>query len=384
MNQEAHAQPFGSIDFIDLKAQQDRISAPLKAAIDGVLAHGRYIMGPEIGTLETNLSEFCGAKHTITCSSGTDALTMALMALGVKPGDAVFVPSFTFASTAESVAFLGATPVFVDVNENDYNLSIESLESAYASIKDHDLKLVGIIPVDLFGLSADYDAIKSFADAHNLWIIADAAQSWGATYKDKNIGQLGNITTTSFFPAKPLGCYGDGGAICTDDDLLAEKMRSIRVHGKGSDKYDNVRLGINGRLDTLQAAILIEKLKIFADEVQSRQRVAQYYNEHLENVIKTPIIEKDRGCAWAQYTLDLGEAGKREAVQATLKAGGIPTAVYYPLPLHLQTCYKDYPSAPDMSVSENLSQRVFSLPMHPYLETDIQDHIIETLKRALS
>lgn len=376
--------PIESINFIDLAAQQARIGAQIKAAMDKVLSHGAYIMGPEVKELENVLSSFSGVKHTITCSSGTDALVMALMALDVKAGEAVFVPSFTFAATAEAVAFLGAVPVFVDVNPDDYNLSLESLKNAYGVAQEKGLKAVGIIPVDLFGLSADYDAIDAFAKEKGLWVLADGAQSMGAEYKGRMVAQMGNAATTSFFPAKPLGCYGDGGAIFTNDDALADLLRSIRVHGKGTDKYDNVRLGVNGRLDTLQAAILIEKQKIFAYEIESRGAVASYYNAGLEGVLKTPIIDETRKCVWAQYTLQCSGAEERSSIQASLKDAGVPSAVYYPLPLHQQTCYKKYPSAQDMSTCEALSQKVFSLPMHPYLKPETQDYIIDAVKKAVN
>ena len=381
---QAALKPVENIAFIDLAAQQARIGTDIKNAIDKVLAHGKYIMGPEVKELETVLSDFCGVKHTISCSSGTDALVMTLMALGVKAGDAVFVPSFTFAATAEAVAFIGASPIFVDVNEDDYNISLTSLADAYTVAKAKGLNAVGIIAVDLFGLPADYDALNIFAKDNGLWVMDDGAQSMGAEYKGTNIGQMGIAATTSFFPAKPLGCYGDGGAIFTNDDALADILRSIRVHGKGTDKYDNVRLGVNGRLDTIQAAILLEKQKIFADEIESRNRIAAYYNAGLKDVLVTPVIEPSRKSAWAQYTLQAPNAKARTSIQASLKDAGVPTAVYYPLPLHQQTCYKSYPAAKDMGICEALSQKVFSLPMHPYLSSDTQDYIIDAVKKAVA
>ena len=381
---QAALKPVENIAFIDLAAQQARIGTDIKNAIDKVLAHGKYIMGPEVKELETVLSDFCGVKHTISCSSGTDALVMTLMALGVKAGDAVFVPSFTFAATAEAVAFIGASPIFVDVNEDDYNISLTSLADAYTVAKAKGLNAVGIIAVDLFGLPADYGALNIFAKDNGLWVMDDGAQSMGAEYKGTNIGQMGIAATTSFFPAKPLGCYGDGGAIFTNDDALADILRSIRVHGKGTDKYDNVRLGVNGRLDTIQAAILLEKQKIFADEIESRNRIAAYYNAGLKDVLVTPVIEPSRKSAWAQYTLQAPNAKARTSIQASLKDAGVPTAVYYPLPLHQQTCYKSYPAAKDMGICEALSQKVFSLPMHPYLSSDTQDYIIDAVKKAVA
>ena len=381
---QAALKPVENIAFIDLNAQQERIGTNIRTAIDKVLAHGKYIMGPEVKELEETLATFCGVKHTISCSSGTDALIMTLMALGVKSGDAVFVPSFTFAATAEAIAVLGATPVFVDVNPDDYNINLDSLKDAYDVAQTKQLNTTGIIAVDLFGLPADYDALNAFAEKNNLWIIADSAQSLGAEHKGNSIGQMGIASTTSFFPAKPLGCYGDGGAIFTNNDTLADTLRSIRVHGKGNDKYDNVRLGMNGRLDTLQAAILIEKQKIFADEIETRNKIAAYYNEALSGILQTPVIEPSRKCAWAQYTLRTAGAQTRAKITTALKNAGIPTAIYYPLPLHQQTCYKSYPSAKDMSICEALSQQVFSLPMHPYLEPETQNFIIDTIKKAVA
>lgn len=381
---QAALKTVNKIEFIDLHAQQTLIGSEIRASIEKVLTHGKYIMGPEIDELENILSKFCGVKNTITCSNGTDALIMALMALDIKAGDAVLTPSFTFAATAEAIAFLGATPVFVDVNPDDYNINIASLKNAYLFAKENKLNVKGIIAVDLFGLPADYDALDTFAKECSLWVMADAAQSLGATYKGRSVGQMGIITTTSFFPAKPLGCYGDGGAIFTNDDALAEKLRSIRVHGKGTDKYDNVRLGLNGRLDTLQAAILIEKQKIFPDEIESRNKIASYYNESLKGILQTPVIENTRRSVWAQYTLRARNSQMRTKIIRSLTDAGIPTAIYYPLPLHKQTCYKTYPTAEDMSVSEALSQEVFSLPMHPYLKPDEQNHIIDAVKKAVA
>lgn len=375
-----------NIAFIDLKAQQDQITDPIHTAINKVLAHGKYIMGPEVIEFEKQLSEFCSVKHVISCSSGTDALIMTLLALDIKAGDAVFVPSFTFAATAESVAVLGATPIFVDVNIDDYNISNESLKSAIQIAKNKGLNLAGIIAVDLFGLPANYDKITQIANAENMWLIDDAAQSLGAKYNGKSIANMGIASTTSFFPAKPLGCYGDGGAIFTNDDDLANKLRSIRVHGKGSCKYDNVRLGVNGRLDTIQAAILIEKLKIFPREIEMRNNIAKRYNDAFKGIIQTPPIEdnKHKLCTWAQYTLNITNGVERRSVQDNLKDARVPSAIYYPLPLHKQTCYKNYPSAPDMGNCEALSQTVLSLPMHPYISENTQDYIITEVKKALA
>ena len=370
------------IQFIDLAAQQERIKTEIDTAISNVLSHGKYIMGPEVKELENVLSSFLNVKHTVSCSSGTDALVMALMALDVKAGDAVLVPSFTFAATAEAVAILGAIPVFIDIDERHYNITLESVQDAYSAAQNEGLNVVGLISVDLFGLCADYEGLEGFTKDKNIWLMADAAQSMGAEYNGKKIGNYGDVTTTSFFPAKPLGCYGDGGAIFTNNDDLAAKMESIRVHGKGSDKYDNVRLGVNGRLDTLQAAILLEKQKIFADEIEKRNHVAAYYNKNLEGVLPTPVIPENGTCVWAQYTLQAKDEAHRSHIQSALKESGVPMAVYYPMPLHQQTAYKHYPAAKDMSTCERLSKCVFSLPMHPYLEPDTQDYIIEAVKKA--
>lgn len=373
------------MQFIDLAAQQDYIRDGLNKRIAAVLSHGGYIMGPEVGELEANLAEFCGVKHAMGCANGTDALQLAIMALGVKKGDAIFCPSFTFASTAEIIPITGATPVFVDVDRTTFNICVESLERAIAHAQSLGLNLAGIIPVDLFGLPADYDAIQIIADKHDMWVIADSAQGFGGTYKNRTTGSIGTIATTSFFPAKPLGCYGDGGALFTNDDDLANLIKSFRVHGKGSHKYDNERIGINSRLDTLQAAILLEKLAVYAEEIEKRQLVAQKYSAALSDVIDTPTIADGVKSVWAQYTLTCREGQSRETIMAQLKEHGIPTAVYYPLPLHQQTAYKNYPSDPaGMLNSEALSQQVFSLPMHPYMKDVDQNKVIEAVKMAVT
>lgn len=367
------------IPFIDLQAQRARIAREVEAAIARVLAHGAYIMGPEVGQLEAALAEFAGVKHAIACSNGTDALVLALRALGVGPGDAVFVPDFTFAATAEAPVLVGATPVFVDVAEDDFNLDPESLEAAIAMVaKEGALKPRAVIPVDLFGQPADYRAIDAVARKHGLAVVADAAQSFGATYENRRVGGFGRIATTSFFPAKPLGCYGDGGALFTDDDALAELLRSLRSHGAGTDKYDNARIGVNARLDTLQAAILLEKLKIFPDEIEARQRVADRYAAALADRARPPRLKPGRTSVWAQYTLILED---RDAVQAKLKAAGIPSVVYYPRPLSAQTAFRGFPIAPGGApVSARLSRTVLSLPMHAYLDPETQDRIIAAFR----
>ena len=362
------------IDFIDLKAQQSTIRSKIDNAIQRVLDHGTYIMGPEVRELEDRLARFCGVKHVISCANGTDALGLVLMAKGIGRGDAIFVPSFTFAATAEVVAWVGATPVFIDSLDDTFNMDPQSLQKGFKKAKELGLTPKGIIPVDLFGQPADYDAIQALADEHNLWVMADAAQSFGGAYKGKKVGSIGDAATTSFFPAKPLGCYGDGGAIFTNDDELLNILKSLRVHGQGTDgfygKYDNVRIGLNARLDTLQAAILIEKLNIFEEEIKQRQVVAQCYTEGLKNVVRTPAVLEETLSAWAQYTIVLPENVKREALIQSLQEKGIPTVIYYVKPLHLQLAYKHYPvaEASGLPVCERLSQRVLSLPMHPYLD----------------
>jgi dTDP-4-amino-4,6-dideoxygalactose transaminase len=372
------------IPFIDLAAQRARLGSAVDEAILRVVDHGGYIMGPEVATLEAELAAFCGAKHVISCANGTDALAMVLMAKGVRPGDAVFCPSFTFAATAEVVAWLGATPVFVDVLEDSFNLDPASLERALETARRLKLRLAGVIPVDLFGQPADYAAIERICAREGLWLLCDAAQSFGAQYGARKVGSIGDATTTSFFPAKPLGCYGDGGAIFTDDDELAAVLRSIRVHGQGSDKYENVRIGVNGRLDTMQAAVLIEKLKIFPDEIETRERVARRYNDLLGDVAIVPELADGNTSVWAQYTLRIPD-GDRAAFQAALKAQGVPTAIYYPKPLHRQTAYKAYPSAGNgLPVSERLSAEVVSLPMHPYLTEEVQDRVVAAVRQVLA
>lgn len=373
------------ISFIDLQAQQKKIRNEIDAAIKRVLDHGIYIMGPEIAQFEKDLSDFCGVKHSISCANGTDALGLGLMAYDVKPGDAVFVPSFTFAATAEVVSWMGATSVFIDSLPDTFNMDPASLEQGIKQAIDKGLNPRGIIPVDLFGQSADYNAINSIAQKHNLWVIADAAQSFGGRYQDKFVGNIGNIATTSFFPAKPLGCYGDGGAVFTNDDNLAQKMRSLRVHGQGKDKYDNVLVGMNGRLDTIQAAILIEKLKIFPSEIESRQKVAEKYTSELRDYVQTPFVMPQTLSAWAQYTVVLPQGTDRSQVMSSLKERGIPTFVYYIKPLHMQEAYKNCITATGgaLKVCEDLASRVLSLPMHPYLATDEQDFIIQNFISVL-
>lgn len=370
-----------SIAFIDLAAQRRRIGSRMDEAILRVVNHGGYIMGPEVKQFEADLSAFCGAKHVISCANGTDALALVLMAKSVKPGHAILCPSFTFAATAEVVAWLGAVPIFVDCLPETFNMDPASLEFGINTARQLGLKPVGVIPVDLFGQPADYDAIEAICAREDLWILCDAAQSFGASYRGRKLGTIGAATSTSFFPAKPLGCYGDGGAVFTNDDELAAIMRSLRVHGQGSDKYDNVRIGMNGRLDTMQAAVLIEKLKIFPDEIAARDRVAKRYNEMLGDVVAVPVVAEGNTSVWAQYTM---RVPNRDALAAALKAKGVPTAIYYPKPLHQQTAYSKFPCAGNgVPVSERLAGEVLSLPMHPYLEEAVQDRIIAAVREAL-
>jgi dTDP-4-amino-4,6-dideoxygalactose transaminase len=375
--------PAAPLPFIDLAAQQRRILPQVNEAIARVLAHGQYIMGPEVIALEKALSEFCGAKHVISCGNGTLALEMVLRAVDVKPGDAILCPSFTFAATAEVAVLCGATPVFVDVHADTFNLDIASLEAGFVTAKKRGLNPVGVIPVDLFGQPADYDVIEKWCVANKLWLLSDAAQSFGATYRTRKVGTIGLATSTSFFPAKPLGCYGDGGAIFTDNDDLAGVLRSLRNHGQGTDRYDNIRVGTNGRLDTIQAAVLIEKLKIFPDEIAARDRIAVRYNEMLGDVAVAPVVMKDATSVWAQYTIKV-PAAKRDAIAAALRTQGIPTAVYYPKPLHRQTAFKDQPVAGNgLPVSDVVAHEVISLPMHPYLEPEAQDRVVAAVRLAL-
>jgi dTDP-4-amino-4,6-dideoxygalactose transaminase len=369
--------------FIDLAKQRARLGQDVDQAIQRVLAHGNYIMGPEVRELEVELSRFCGAQHALTCSNGTDALGLILMALELDATNAVLCPSFTFAATAEAVAWFGATPVFVDVDEQTFNIDPASLEAGIVSAKGQGLSPVGVISVDLFGQPADYDRVESICAAHRLWLLSDAAQSFGATYNGRKVGTIGTATATSFFPAKPLGCYGDGGAVFTDDAELAATIKSLRVHGQGSDKYDNVRIGLNGRLDTLQAAILIEKMRVFRDEIESRNTIAARYNAALADVAQVPYVMNGATSVWAQYTLRV-PATRREALAAGLKSRGIPTAVYYAKPLHQQTAYRKYPVAGNgLPVSERIAAEVISLPMHPYLDEGEQDFIIDAVKAEL-
>jgi len=364
------------MQFVDLKTQYARIQNDVRKRIDAVLERGTYILGPEVAELEEKLAAYVGVKHCICCSSGTDALLMPLMALNIGPGDAILTTPFTFIATAEVIALLGATPVFVDIDQQTFNIdppklrkAIETFKSGSSSSSKTNVtphtRLKGIIPVDLFGLPADYDEIITIAAEHNLFVLEDAAQSFGAQYKGRMAGNLGHLAATSFFPAKPLGCYGDGGAVFTQDDDLANKILSIRVHGKGADKYNNARVGINGRLDTIQAAILLAKLEIFQSELRYRQITALRYSNALNRTLQTPITPPGFRSAWAQYSV---LTDHRDATRTALSDKGVPTAVYYPKPLHLQDAFAHlHHKKGDFPVSEHTANHILSLPMHPYM-----------------
>jgi dTDP-4-amino-4,6-dideoxygalactose transaminase len=383
MNQHARVED-KPIPFIDVAAQRRRLGRAIDDAVARVLAHCQFIQGPEVRELEAELAAFCGARHAIACSSGTDALLLVLMAWQIGPGDAVICPAFTFHATAEMVALLGAKPVFADVDADSFNLDPDSLERAVATAKRLGLRPRAIIPVDLFGLPADHDVIGAIAAKHDMLVLDDAAQAFGATYRGRKLGALATASATSFFPAKPLGCYGDGGAVFTDDDALAGRVKSLRVHGEGTDKYDPVRIGITGRLDTIQAAVLLEKLKIFPEEIAARDKVAACYAEGLGDVAIVPRVGNQSNSVWAQYTLRL-KPGRRDVLAAELKAQGIPTAIYYVKPLHRQTAYREFPVADGgLPVCERLAEEVISLPMHAYLEPAVQDRIIEAVRRTLA
>ena len=382
MNQHTRASTT-PIPFIDVAAQRQRLGRAIDDAVARVLDHCQFIMGPEVRTAEADLAAFCGARHAVTCASGTDALLLPLMARGIGPGDAVVCPAFTFHATAEVVALVGATPVFADVQDVNFNIDPRSVKEALATARRLGLKPKAVIPVDLFGQPADYDAIGEIAHAENLFTLGDAAQSFGALCRNRAVGTLAQATGTSFFPAKPLGVYGDGGAVFTDDDELAAVMRSIRAHGEGSERYDCVRIGLNGRFDTIQAAVLIEKLKIFRDEIAARDQIARRYSAALASVTTVPRLGEGMTSVWAQYTIRLPR-GQRDAFVTALKGQGIPTAIHYPKPVHRQPAYRGFPVADGgLPVSERLAEEVVSLPMHAYLDAPTQDRIIEAVRRAL-
>lgn len=367
------------MQFIDLAAQQKRIRTQIENNIKKVLDHGKYIMGPEIRELEEKLAHYAGVEYAVGVASGTDALLMALMAYEIGKGDAVLTTTFTFIATGEVIRLIGATPVFVDIDPETYNINPEEIEKTIKKIiSGNKLKPRCIIPVDLFGQPADYDEINSLAKKYNLFVIDDAAQSFGASYKGKKVGSLAQVSATSFFPAKPLGAYGDGGMIFTRDANLYDKLLSIRVHGQGSDKYNNIRVGINGRLDSLQAAVLLAKMEIFDEEIKMRQEVARRYNEALKDDVKIPYVKSHNISSWAQYSI---LHPNRDRIIEKLNKKGIPAAIYYPIPLHLQEAfsYLGYQKG-DFPVSEEIAARVFSIPMHPYISAADQDGVVEAIK----
>jgi dTDP-4-amino-4,6-dideoxygalactose transaminase len=368
--------------FIDLAAQRERLGDCVDQAVLAVLKHGQYVLGPEVAALERELAAFCGARHCITCANGTDALLLALMAEGVGRGDAVFVPAFTFVATAEVAVLCGATPVFVDVHPDTFNLDADSLEAAIGEAKRLGLNPRCVIPVDLYGQPADYKTIGGIAKAHNLLMIADAAQSFGASLDERKVGTLAAYTATSFYPSKPLGGYGDGGAIFTDDDARAARLRSLRNHGKGPDRPDIEHVGLNSRLDSIQAAILLEKLRLFPDEIPARQARADRYNEALAAVVKVPELMQGATSVWAQYTI---VTERRDALAKACRDSGVPTAIHYASALNCLAPYRHFPTAlAGVPQAEWLAQRVISLPMHPYLSEAGQDLVVTTVRQALA
>ena len=367
------------MEFLDLKTQQKRIRKPLEKRINKILDHGAYIMGPEVFELEEKLADYCGVKHAISCSSGTDALLIPLMAWGIGPGDAVFTTPFTYVATAEVISILGATPVFVDVYESTFNIDCEKLEVEINKvINDGKLEPKAIIPVDLFGLPARYRLIDKIAKKYNLKVVEDAAQSFGGSIRDRKVGVFGDVAATSFYPAKPLGCYGDGGAIFTNDDDLAEECKAIRIHGTKKDKYNSEMIGLNGRLDSIQAAVLLEKLSIFDDELELRNEINSYYRKYLNNAQHHP---EGYQSAHALFSVVLGSNNKRDNLIDRLSQKKIPSVIYYKFPIHLMEAfqYLGYRSG-SLPISENLSHLIVSLPMHPYLKEADIDFIVKTIK----
>ena len=371
-----------NIPFIDLKAQYARLKPEIDAGIERVLEHGRFILGPEVGEFEAALAAHVGVAHVVSCANGTDALTLALMGENIGPGDAVFIPGFTFTATAETVLMVGAEPVFVDVDGENFLIDHADLERKIAAVKTAgSLAPRAVIPVDLFGLPADYEALAKIAAAHDLFLLADAAQSMGAQFRGRAVGALAPATVSSFFPAKPLGCYGDGGALLTDDAPRAALWRSLRGHGTGEAKYDVVRIGMNSRLDTLQAAVLLAKLPGFTGEIEAREKVAKYYDRHLPAAASRPGRTAGSDSAWAQYTI---QVANRDGLAAALREAGVPTAIHYPRPLHLQPAYLRHGGGPgSLPVSEKLATRVLSLPMHPDMDEATSRHICQAIARHL-
>jgi dTDP-4-amino-4,6-dideoxygalactose transaminase len=376
------ASPGDPVKMVDLASQRRRLSGRIEQAIARVIEHDEFIMGPEVAELESRLAAFCGVPNAVSCASGTDALLLPLLAWEVGPGDAVVVPSFTFTATVEVVSLVGATPVFADVQEDDANLDASKLERALVAARAADLRPVGIIAVDLFGRPADYPAIEAVASRHDLWVLSDGAQSFGATLNGSPVGTFGRATATSFFPSKPLGAYGDGGAVLTADADLAERLRSLRVHGQGAHKYDAARVGLNSRLDTIQAAVVLQKLDVLPEEVERRQQIAERYTKELADIVEVPAVPPEVRSAWAQYTIRLRD---RDRVAVRLQTEGVPSAIYYPKPVHRQAAYARCPRPDEgLPVSDMLAELVLSLPMHPYLSNEAQEHVVTTLRRAVA
>ena len=368
------------MQFIDLKKQYKILEQEIKNNINTVLEHGQFIMGPEVSELEQDLAQFSESKYCLSCSSGTDALLIALMARGVGVGDYIITTPFTYIATAEVINLLGAKPIFVDIDSKTFNIDPVQVEIAIIDMHNKGLKIKGIIPVNLFGLPANYDEIYKIVSKHDIFVLEDAAQSFGAKYRDKVSGNLGDISATSFFPAKPLGCYGDGGAVFTNCKSDYEIMESIRIHGKGKDKYDCDRIGLNGRLDSIQAAILLPKLKIYNKEIELRQRVASLYSSKLSNYVQTPFIPNENTSVWAQYSLVLDSNESRNKIIKALSDQGIPSMIYYKIPLHLQNTFSSlgYKKG-DFPISEDISNKIMSVPMHPYLEESDINKICEII-----
>jgi len=374
------ARPAPAIRFVDLQAQRARLAGRIDAAIQRVLGHGNFVLGPEVAELEQKLAGWCGVPHVVTCANGTDALNLALRARGIGQGDAVIVPAFTFVAAAEAVVLAGATPVFADVRESDFTLDPASLEAAIAEARRQGLRPAAAVAVDLFGQPADYPALEPIARRHNLYLVADAAQSFGASLNDRPVGGWGDVTCTSFFPSKPLGCYGDGGALMTTDGAVAGLYRSLRMHGQGEDRYDHHRIGVNSRLDSLQAAVLLAKLEIFQDEIEKRQIVAERYGAMLGERVTLPHIRPGACSVWAQYTI---RVRNRDTVAQRLRERGVPTAIHYPRSLSAQPAYAAFPCV-GIPVTERLAREVLSLPMHAYLDMEQQDEIVARLIEAVS
>lgn len=371
-----------NIPFIDLQAQQRRLGDTVQEAIDKVLSHGSFILGPEVEKLENRLTAEFGGFKCVSCGNGTDALILALMALDIGPGDAVIVPAFSFIATSEAIVLVGATPVFIDVDETTFNIDPAGITEAIQLAQHEGLNVRCIVTVDMFGQPADYETIQGIASTHELMVVADAAHSVGAIFNGRPVTTLADITTVSFFPSKPLGCYGDGGATFTRDPVIAEKIQSLRVHGKGKDKYENVRIGMNSRLDTIQAAVLLAKMEIFPEEIAARNRIADVYQKGLANVVATPGIRSGSQSTWAQYTI---RSSHRQTIIDACAAEGIPTAIYYPAPLNEQPAYRNYPTIPHGTPrAHKLAATSLSLPMHPYLDMNTQTKIIETVTEAVS